>query len=118
LLKILPVSQELNHILKRIFCIDPLRRITLDELYTRIKNCKHFTRTPEVAKYELARLRQRLPKKLEITKAPIKATTELPSPPDTPQDLSASSSLTNDVFCSPNKVEDPDLMKSMVTLVV
>ncbi|KAI8876076.1 kinase-like protein [Backusella circina FSU 941] len=116
LLKILPVSQELNHILKRIFCIDPLRRITLDELYTRIKNCKHFTRTPEVAKYELARLRQRLPKKLEIKKMPIK--TELPSPPATPQDLSASSSLTNDVFCSPSKVEDPDLMKGMVTLVV
>ncbi|KAI9271761.1 kinase-like domain-containing protein [Phascolomyces articulosus] len=53
LLKILPISRELNHILKRIFCIDPLRRIGLDELKERIQKCKYFTRTAQVEQLEL-----------------------------------------------------------------
>ncbi|CDS09637.1 hypothetical protein LRAMOSA10997 [Lichtheimia ramosa] len=53
LLQILPISRELNQILKRIFCVDPLRRISLDELYERIKRCKHFTRTPHVERLEM-----------------------------------------------------------------
>ncbi|KAI9499300.1 kinase-like domain-containing protein [Zychaea mexicana] len=52
LLKILPISQELNCILKRIFCIDPKRRISLDELEASIRGCKYFTRTSEVERYE------------------------------------------------------------------
>ncbi|KAI9320509.1 kinase-like domain-containing protein, partial [Dichotomocladium elegans] len=52
LLKILPISRELNVILKRIFCIDPIRRITLDELRNRIKRCRYFTRTPLVERLE------------------------------------------------------------------
>lgn len=53
LLQILPISRELNQILKRVFCVDPLRRISLDELYERIKRCKHFTRTPHVERLEI-----------------------------------------------------------------
>ncbi|KAI7878225.1 kinase-like protein [Lichtheimia hyalospora FSU 10163] len=53
LLQILPISRELNQILKRVFCVDPLRRISLDELYERIKRCKHFTRTPHVERLEM-----------------------------------------------------------------
>ncbi|KAI8341779.1 kinase-like domain-containing protein [Chlamydoabsidia padenii] len=52
LLKILPISRELNRILKRIFCIDPLRRIGLKELKHRIQQCKYFTRTAEVDRWE------------------------------------------------------------------
>ncbi|CAO3592945.1 unnamed protein product [Absidia cylindrospora] len=52
LLKILPISRELNRILKRIFCIDPLRRIGLKELKYRIQQCKYFTRTAEVDRWE------------------------------------------------------------------
>ncbi|KAI8096977.1 kinase-like domain-containing protein [Halteromyces radiatus] len=52
LLKILPISRELNRILKRIFCIDPLRRIGLKELKLRIQQCKYFTRTAEVDRWE------------------------------------------------------------------
>ncbi|ORZ20224.1 kinase-like domain-containing protein [Absidia repens] len=52
LLKILPISRELNRILKRIFCIDPLRRIGLKELAYRIQQCKYFTRTAEVDRWE------------------------------------------------------------------
>lgn len=52
LLKILPISRELNRILKRIFCIDPLRRIGLKELKYRIQQCKFFTRTAEVDRWE------------------------------------------------------------------
>lgn len=93
LLKILPISQELNQILKRVFCINPLRRISLDDLYARIQRCKYFTRTAEVTKYELACKRISVPKKLD-TKNHVSS---LPSPPDTPQNLSAQSSLADDI---------------------
>lgn len=52
LLKILPISRELNRILKRVFCIDPKRRITIQQLKEKIRNCKYFTRTAEVDQYE------------------------------------------------------------------
>ncbi|KAI9299924.1 kinase-like domain-containing protein [Cunninghamella echinulata] len=52
LLKILPISRDLNRILKRIFCVDPLRRIGLKELKQRIQQCKYFTRTAEVDRWE------------------------------------------------------------------
>ncbi|KAI7900756.1 kinase-like domain-containing protein [Cokeromyces recurvatus] len=52
LLKILPISSELNHILQRILCLDPSQRISLNELYTSIQQCTYFTRTPEVIQYE------------------------------------------------------------------
>ncbi|KAI8369543.1 kinase-like domain-containing protein [Radiomyces spectabilis] len=52
LYKILPISLELNRILKRIFCIDPFRRIGIEELRHRILKCKYFTRTAEVEEYE------------------------------------------------------------------
>lgn len=50
--KILPVSRELNTILKRILCIDPARRIGLQELREAIQRCKHFTRTREIERAE------------------------------------------------------------------
>ncbi|OLN97186.1 Negative regulator of sexual conjugation and meiosis [Colletotrichum chlorophyti] len=40
---ILPVSDELNDILGRIFCRNPDQRITLPELRTRIQACSRFT---------------------------------------------------------------------------
>ncbi|KAI8988012.1 kinase-like domain-containing protein, partial [Mycotypha africana] len=54
LLKILPISMELNKILKRIFVLDPNKRMTLDELSMRIQHCRYFTRTQEVIHYEAA----------------------------------------------------------------
>ncbi|CAG8492801.1 9717_t:CDS:2 [Paraglomus brasilianum] len=45
---ILPLSDELNSILKDVFRIDPLARISLDELRARILKCRQFT----VAKYD------------------------------------------------------------------
>ncbi|KAI8390131.1 kinase-like domain-containing protein [Blakeslea trispora] len=84
LLKILPISIELNRILKRIFCLDPHRRITLDELYARIKRCAHFTRTPEVVRYETMMLMNKK-KKTMMMKIQLPATNhDLPSPPHTP----------------------------------
>ncbi|ORY96164.1 kinase-like domain-containing protein [Syncephalastrum racemosum] len=50
--KILPVSRELNTILKRILCIDPSRRINLQELREAIQQCKYFTRTREIERAE------------------------------------------------------------------
>ncbi|OAD80810.1 hypothetical protein PHYBLDRAFT_99519, partial [Phycomyces blakesleeanus NRRL 1555(-)] len=43
LLKILPISRDMARILKRILCVDPMRRIGLDELRERIERCKYFT---------------------------------------------------------------------------
>lgn len=110
LLKILPISMELNKILKRTFCLDPHRRITLDELYLKIQRCTFFTRTAEVDRYESILLqaasltittkqkKQRNIKNIQvgIGKKTSTATTTvtanhatatatgLPSPPDTP----------------------------------
>ncbi|ORE02368.1 kinase-like protein [Rhizopus microsporus var. microsporus] len=83
LLKILPISNELNRILKRIFCLDPLKRITLDELYLRVQHCTHFTRTPEVSQYE------------NMIQIHSKVVTDLPSPPDTPKMARSVSSSTD-----------------------
>ncbi|KAF1796549.1 kinase-like domain-containing protein [Mucor lusitanicus] len=104
LLKILPISAELNKILKRIFCLDPHRRITLDELYIRIQRCTYFTRTPEVTRYETmmastvintkrtkkAKIR---PSKLELFNQPIAV--DLPSPPQTPNQDTMTTSSSN-----------------------
>lgn len=111
LLKILPISSELNKILKRIFCLDPHRRITLDELYCRIQRCTYFTRTPQVERYEamMSAAAQsvtsnsskrskmikniRVPTKMDISH--INAT--LPSPPDTPSTDYSSISSAEDI---------------------
>ncbi|KAG1473744.1 hypothetical protein G6F56_000778 [Rhizopus delemar] len=72
LFKMLPISSELNLILKRIFSLDPLKRITLDELYIRIQHCNYFTReSPEITQSDI-------PNKLDNVHA------DLPTPPDTP----------------------------------
>ncbi|KAI9478629.1 MAG: kinase-like domain-containing protein [Benjaminiella poitrasii] len=42
LLSILPISSEMNMILKRIFCIDPSKRISLSQLKREINNCTYF----------------------------------------------------------------------------
>lgn len=79
LLSILPISRELNRILKRIFCIDPLRRITLYELKEKIRNCKYFTRTAEVDRWEhnIQQQLRRQQKRKTVVELP-------PSPPSTP----------------------------------
>lgn len=80
LLSILPISRELNRILKRIFCIDPIRRITLAELKEKIRNCKYFTRTAEVDRWEHSvqqQVRRQQQRKTLVVELP-------PSPPATP----------------------------------
>ncbi|EIE75472.1 hypothetical protein G6F46_000872 [Rhizopus delemar] len=71
LIQILPISRELNRILKLIFCIDPTRRINLHELKKQIRHCKYFTRTAESDRYE----------QLHLPSKPIQLP---PSPPITP----------------------------------
>ncbi|CAO3682515.1 unnamed protein product [Umbelopsis vinacea] len=44
LLSILPITSELNEIIKRIFCVNPEKRIRLHELRRKIASCRHFTR--------------------------------------------------------------------------
>jgi len=46
---ILPLSDELNDILSRIFTPNPEQRITLSELKARILSCSQFTETPTMA---------------------------------------------------------------------
>ncbi|KAF9400738.1 hypothetical protein BGZ94_005390, partial [Podila epigama] len=43
---ILPMSAELNEIIKAVFCLNPRKRITLPELARRVQACTAFT-TPE-----------------------------------------------------------------------
>ena len=43
---ILPLSAELDDILRSIFEIDPVKRITIRELRTRIQHCQRFTTGP------------------------------------------------------------------------
>ncbi|CAO3635830.1 unnamed protein product [Mucor fragilis] len=104
LLKILPISAELNKILKRIFCLDPHRRITLDELYIRIQRCTYFTRTPEVTRYESmmastvintkrTKKAKSRPSKLELFNQP--SVVDLPSPPQTPNQDTMTTSSSN-----------------------
>jgi serine/threonine protein kinase len=47
---ILPLSDELNDILGRIFCRNPDQRITLPELRKRILRCSRFTEQPNQAR--------------------------------------------------------------------
>ncbi|CAO3654112.1 unnamed protein product [Mucor hiemalis] len=128
LLKILPISNELNKILKRIFCLDPSRRITLDELYLRVERCTHFTRTPEVARYEammeaaansvqmptIKRIKKKVINNIQV---PSKIdfmlhATMIPSPPDSPnatdyfssEELSTSSSSTSSSTTTENLI--------------
>ncbi|KAG0167932.1 hypothetical protein DFQ30_005492 [Apophysomyces sp. BC1015] len=103
LFKILPISRELNQILKRVLSIDPDHRIGLDELRQRIKRCKYFTRTPECVAYEAAersRAAAARPTGLccvvgkPTATSPDKAATTVattgmpPTPPDTPRSSS------------------------------
>ena len=46
LASILPISSELEHILRRIFECNPASRITLPELRELILDCEHFTAKP------------------------------------------------------------------------
>jgi serine/threonine protein kinase len=48
---ILPVSSELNVILRRIFECDPVKRITIPELRQLILECARFTTAPQTSGY-------------------------------------------------------------------
>ena len=140
LLEILPISKELNKILKRIFCLDPHKRITLDELYSRIERCTYFTRTPEVVRYEsmMASVQiststtRKTRKVIHHIQVPSNLetlfNTSIPSPPDTPTTdedsySSAEESLSENLitnanfFISPQKLDqnlDPQIISLMV----
>ncbi|KAF9969065.1 hypothetical protein BGZ65_012308 [Modicella reniformis] len=50
---ILPMSHELNEIIKSVFCLNPSKRITLSELARRVQACSSFT-IPEFYAYSNA----------------------------------------------------------------
>ncbi|ORX60411.1 Pkinase-domain-containing protein [Hesseltinella vesiculosa] len=120
LLKILPISRELNHILKRIFCIDPLRRIDLQQLREKIQQCRFFTRTAEVDRWERIQDLQRMlpitpPSSLTDLSSPptsflpspptvktMPFVDPLPSPPSTPRGTSKRSTSSHDTLATPN----------------
>ncbi|KAG1448792.1 hypothetical protein G6F56_008844 [Rhizopus delemar] len=77
LLQILPISQELNRIIKRIFCIDPARRINLRDLKERISQCRYFTRTAESDRYERI---YRLSRPLQLPLSPPISPKRTPEP--------------------------------------
>ncbi|KAF7726216.1 hypothetical protein EC973_009014 [Apophysomyces ossiformis] len=90
LLNILPISRQLHRILKRVLCIDPLRRIGLKELRECIQKCKYFTRTAEVDRWERLQEQSRY-RRVRLAKSPaanpvVANCQELPpSPPLTPR---------------------------------
>ncbi|GAB5592256.1 Serine/threonine protein kinase [Umbelopsis nana] len=43
LMSILPISKQLNTLLKRIFCVDPSRRIDIQELRSQFLSCDYYT---------------------------------------------------------------------------
>ncbi|KAI7870859.1 kinase-like domain-containing protein [Spinellus fusiger] len=143
LLKILPISRELNQILKRILCVDPIRRIELEELRERILRCRFFTRTPDCERYE-AHSRQKS-RPLLVVKPLSPQATLPPSPPTTPrthcpstswqkwsppispilsfQGHTAPSPMAKEslesMVCTPKNSDGPDsLLSSMCTLTV
>ncbi|KAF7728545.1 hypothetical protein EC973_005949 [Apophysomyces ossiformis] len=94
LYRLLPISRELNHILKRMLAVDPLDRMSLDEIRQRIKRCRYFTRTPECERYENEKLLK--PRPIVVVNVgrctpDDDQTTLLPSPPDTPRSSSTCS---------------------------
>ncbi|ORX61378.1 kinase-like protein [Hesseltinella vesiculosa] len=48
LISMLPISTPLHCILKRVLAIDPLKRMTLDELDSAIRHCQFFTDVDEI----------------------------------------------------------------------
>ncbi|KAI8997747.1 kinase-like domain-containing protein, partial [Pilobolus umbonatus] len=86
LYEILPISHELNSIVKRIFCIDPIHRIGLDELYHRIRHCTFFTRTPEVMMAESKLMSKSVKASRNLTHLDVsnQSVDSLPSPPCSP----------------------------------
>ncbi|KAG0175157.1 hypothetical protein DFQ28_006012 [Apophysomyces sp. BC1034] len=98
LLNILPISRALHRILKRVLCVDPLRRIGLKELRERIQQCKYFTRTAEVDRWERLQeesryRRVRVPKSHVPTMAAADCQELPPSPPLTPRTYRSQSSV-------------------------
>lgn len=106
LLKILPISRELNQILKRIFCIDPLRRISLNELRERIKRCKYFTRTPQVERLERQQALDREFMTLRKLKMPP-VTGAPPSPPATPRSNRSQASISSSTASWQHRITPP-----------
>ncbi|KAG2182238.1 hypothetical protein INT43_007165 [Umbelopsis isabellina] len=47
LLSILPISSQLNTLLKQIFCVDPAKRIRIEELRAQFLACKYYTAQEE-----------------------------------------------------------------------
>lgn len=43
LMSILPISNQINTLLKRIFCVDPSKRIDIQELRSHFLSCQYYT---------------------------------------------------------------------------
>ncbi|CAO3650797.1 unnamed protein product [Cunninghamella blakesleeana] len=101
LLSILPISFQLHSILKRLLCINPHQRMTLDELELAIQQCSTFIRPP--------------------TPPPQAA---LPTPPTTPnrdcfssfEKMMTSTSSTNDCVLLPS-IENNHYIQNISTMV-
>ena len=79
---ILPVSDELNYILQRIFEIDPSRRASLDELYDLILHCPRFTQALPGSSFS------------SPSYSPVSSVVDLPlTPPYSPLESAANISL-------------------------
>jgi serine/threonine protein kinase len=94
---ILPLSSELNVILRRIFECDPLKRITIPELRRLILDCPRFTAPPRSLSVR---------SKLSRVEDPFKFVDYcqfLPSPPAEPLDTQYSDSAISDTSLTDNE---------------
>lgn len=90
LASILPLSDELNYILRRIFQLDPSRRISLPELRHLVLNCHAFTREEEYEEEESMEVTDEIMTTAEDDIAMVEAAIARPQTP--PPSSSASSS--------------------------
>lgn len=78
LASILPLSDELNYIVQRIFQLDPMNRISLPELRHLILNCPRFTQTEDES--------MEVEEPVQRPRTPVYNTFEAPLTPCTPHD--------------------------------
>ncbi|KAJ1982529.1 Serine/threonine protein kinase [Dimargaris xerosporica] len=83
----LPITDQFNHIIKRVFCLDPKQRCTLSELRRMVKNCQHFMR-PVTTEFQP---QQQHHTTVSDTIPPTPSSTASPATPPSPSATDASS---------------------------
>jgi serine/threonine protein kinase len=61
LMSILPISKQLNTLLKQIFCVDPSKRINIQELRSHFLSCEYYTCQEEKAAKPISVQRKFMP---------------------------------------------------------